>query len=463
MTSFISKGAGVGRASKPLGSKSTTRSTTQFIAIISFGLLSLSLMIRAFLIFLDHDINDETSVDISLSLSTSYEYVAEDYRWEPLLVDGEEDSCLTRLANATIHCGVGGLIPLTNTTSESGEKQYYCGGVKMEPNYCILPKRGSWKLPDYHPSPLPKRFGIQSAKTNNSTLLPRCQTMDDFINGTWKGIGLSEQEFVPSSCSAIPLSPYTWTEHTNCQATIILFGDSHIRNLFTATVYGLRGIQSFAEGHAGNATKARGIAISYEWRLHQNGTAIDHITVHSDVKYRDPELFDNCNCNEEVKKCLRIAFFWAPTWNEQLNYSHYIKKWEADLVIVEPGNSYEPSLALSTEWASRFDSLLLEDKTLHLGLLHFPYGNQPADRKDVLTSWTNKGTFANRKSYLSQSAMEPPIGGKQGLKTFHYTCGLGKFKVTNDNINAAEPCTDLIDTFDIRALVTVHYDALSSK
>jgi len=91
-------------------------------------------MIRAFLIFLDHDIKDETSVDISLSLSTSYEYVAEDYRWEPLLVDGEEDSCLTRLANATIHCGVGGLIPLTNTTSESGEKQYFCGGVKMEPN-----------------------------------------------------------------------------------------------------------------------------------------------------------------------------------------------------------------------------------------------------------------------------------------------------------------------------------------
>ena len=59
--------------------------------------------------------------------------------------------------------------------------------------------------------------------------------------------------------------------------------------------------------------------------------------------------------------------------------------------------------------------------------------------------------------------MEPPIGGKQGLKTFHYTCGLGKFKVTNDNINAAEPCTNLIDTVDIMALVTVHYDALSLK
>lgn len=452
VTSFISKGAGVGRVSKPLGSKSTTRSTTQFIAIISFGLLSFILMIRAFLIFLEHD---ETSANMTLLRS----YVA-DYRWEPLLVDEEEDSCLTRLANATIHCGVGGLIPLTNTTSESGEKQYYCGGVKMKPNYCILPKRGSWKLPDY-PSPLPKRFGIQSAKMNNSTLLPRCLTMEGFLNGTWKGIGFSEQEFVPSSCSVIPLSPYTWTEHTNCQATIILFGDSHIRNLFTATVYGLRGIESFAEGHAGNATKARGIAISYEWRLHQNGSAIDHITVHSNVKSRDPELFDNCNCDKEVKKCLRIAFFWAPTFQEQLNYSHYIKKWETDLVIVEPGNSYEPILALSTEWASRFDSLLLEDKTLHLGLLHFPYGNQPTNRKDVLTSWTNNGTFANRKSYLSQSAMEPPVGGKQGLKTFHYTCGLGKLDVTNDNINAAEPCTDLIDTVDIRALITVHYDALS--
>jgi len=245
------------------------------------------------------------------------------------------------------------------------------------------------------------------------------------------------------------------TTYTKCQATIILFGDSHIRNLFTAIVYGLRGIESFVEGHTSKEEKLRGIALSYQWRLYHNGTASDSITVHSDVKYHDPQLFDDCPCNNEVKKCLRIAFFWSPTYQEQLNYMRHIKKWNTDLVIASPGNSYESLITLSTDWASKLDLLLLEDKSLHLGILHFPYGNrQPADRVEVLEAWVNNGTLANRKSaypprvqsamnketvkrksYLPQSAMNPP-NLKQGSKTFHYACSLGKKDVLNDNINA---------------------------
>ena len=167
--------------------------------------------------------------------------------------------------------------------------------------YCLLPSRGSWELVS-NPSPLPNRLGVVNTKSNT---LPRCKAMKDFINGRWKGVGFSQQEYIPSSCSAIPLSPFAWTQHTKCQATIILFGDSHIRNLFTAIVYGLRGIESFAEGHTDSEEKAIGIALSHQWRLYHNGTASDHIIVHSDVKYHNPQLFNDCPCNDEVKKCLR--------------------------------------------------------------------------------------------------------------------------------------------------------------
>ena len=46
-------------------------------------------------------------------------------------------------------------------------------------------------------------------------------------------------------------------------------GDSHIRNLFTATVNGLRGIESFAEAHSSLEVKNGGMFESYEWRLEQ--------------------------------------------------------------------------------------------------------------------------------------------------------------------------------------------------
>ena len=109
---------------------------------------------------------------------------------------------------------------------------------------------------------------------------------------------------------------------------------------------------------------------------------------------------------------------------------------------------------------AKFDELQQEDENLHLAVLHFPWGNQPKGRVQALTAWTN-GTYANRKSYLKQSSLHG--GGIQGRNTFHFACGLGKVNVVNDKINAAEPCTDETDTAQIRALITIHFDALSKK
>ena len=238
-------------------------------------------------------------------------------------------------------------------------------------------------------------------------------------------------------------------------------GDSHIRNIFTATVNGLRGMPYFAEAHADDAGKAKGVALAYEWRLHADGSASDLFSVYRNTADKDPTPFEDCPCDEKVLRCLRIAFIWAPHFGEQLNQMHFVTEWDTDLIVLEPGNSYEPKTVVSPEWKSKLEELLSEDEGLHLGILHFPWGNQPSakDRKIALDEWTTNGVNADRMSYLQQSSVSGGSGGMQGQKTFHFACGLGQVDVRNDNIGAAEPCADTTDTAQIRAFATVHFGA----
>lgn len=141
--------------------------------------------------------------------------------------------------------------------------------------------------------------------------------MEEYINGgEYVGVGF-DQEWVPKSCIAVPLSPFVWTQHTQCQATITMIGDSHIRNVFTATIHGFRGMEAFVEAHADGAAKARGIIKSYEWRLYQNGTASDFFAVYENTTFDDPRPFNDCPCGDDysIQKCLRIAFIFAATFN----------------------------------------------------------------------------------------------------------------------------------------------------
>lgn len=249
-----------------------------------------------------------------------------------------------------------------------------------------------------------------------------------------------------------------WKYLNTVSIIISMQGDSHIRNLFTATVNGLRGIEYFAEAHADEENKVRGVAESYEWRLHRDGSATDIFAVYADTLSVVPTPFEDCPCDEEVQKCLRIAFIWAPTFREQLNQIHLVTEWKSDIIIVGPGNSYESSEILSSEWTAKYDQLLQDDGHLRLGILHFPWGKQPKGREAALTSWSRH----RRKSYALQSTMYPQ-GNSQGRKTFHFACGLGRVSVVNDNIKAVEPCNDLSDTAHIRALITLHFEALYHK
>ena len=64
-------------------------------------------------------------------------------KWRPN--ESLEENCIDgyRLANASIHCGAGGLSPVTNA-SDGGAR--LCGGVAMSRNACAQPSEGLWEV-----------------------------------------------------------------------------------------------------------------------------------------------------------------------------------------------------------------------------------------------------------------------------------------------------------------------------
>ena len=281
----------------------------------------------------DHDFNNASKAPPAAS---NHDSIKTWSRWQQLGTECDADQ---RLANTTIlHCGIakdGKIVVQPEIQHEPGT----CGGVRLEPNYCVSPSRGEWHqslnetalLP-----PLPRRFGSYQAENNEATTnqsLPLCNTQEDIFDGNQQGPADNfDREWVPRSCSMLPLNPFAWMEHSKCQHTIVMLGDSHIRNLFTATVHGLRGSSAFAEAHAGSDVKDTGIILTYEWRIEEDSgdssnnqrqrRASDHFRVHRNTNNQTDykSLFEECPCNnnsgEGTAHCLRIAFVWAPHFAE---------------------------------------------------------------------------------------------------------------------------------------------------
>jgi hypothetical protein len=422
-------------------------------------------------------------------------------RWKPIGTDCA--SPYQRLANTTaLHCGIasnGKMIIQPTIENENGT----CGGVMLEPNYCMMPSRGEWIWEEEEEeeqqgqldnetllllsSSLPRRFGSyhynnttevedENVTSASSLLLPRCNRQQDILNGSKQG-DTYDREWVPNSCSLVPLNPFWWTDSSQCRTTIAMIGDSHIRNLFTATVHGLRGSYAFAEAHAGSDDKDTGIILTYQWRKHHHDdnttiSASDHFAVHANTNHNTnyTSLFEDCSCNnnEDIVRCLRIAFIWAPHFADQVKHVQLVNDLQADLVIVEPGNSYETKVALSNEWKAAMEQILRQPnnehrRDRHLAILHFPYGKQPKERPETIEAWLraidNNSTksSSNRISYWQQGKFG--FGRIQSRKTWHYACGLSRVEVRNDVIMSIEPCTDEADTAYIRAITTLHFDA----
>ena len=384
-------------------------------------------------------------------------------RWRP--DDSvEADNCIPgyRLDDThELHCGVGGRSPITNSTDGATR---LCGGVPMTPGYCAAPKHGRW---DAEPAaaPLPNRLGLH---IGNGAPPPLCSSLTDLLEGNWTGEDFDE-DWRPASCRLAPLSPFEWTRHRrdgggnrtkHCQTTITMMGDSHIRNLFTAMVAGFRGVGHFAEAHADGSGKKSGLVYTYEFRLTKDGEASDKVGWKGGIKaIRDMSTLEECDCSE-VARCLRVFMLWAPFFKDQLGYFDLVSRWESDIVIVDPGNSYEKRVILSGEWKEGLTALLRDDPTLRLGILHFPWGGPREERGALIRDWMN-ATYPDRMAYLRQDQLQGVAGGGwQGRSTFHFTCGFSQVDVRNDAIAAAEPCTDITDTMQVRALVTLLFEGL---
>ena len=387
-------------------------------------------------------------------------------RWRKI---GNDCAAGQRLANTTdLYCGVapknGKMMIEPLITNEHGT----CGGIPLQPNYCLMPSRGQWtlELSNQTMSSLPRRFGTPYyVLENRSHSLSLCKSPNDFYNGTQQGsLEEFDREWVPNSCSVVPLNPFDWMQHSKCQVTIAMMGDSHIRNLFTATVHGLRGDSAFVESHPDNKEKDAGTILTYEWRKEGgNGIASDHFVVHTNTNNKNlTHILEDCPCNEESARYLRIVFIWAPRFDDQIKHVQLLSDLNPDLIILEPGNAYETSTVLSQEWTNAMDAILSQNEHRHMAILHFPYGPQPKERPTAINAWigssNNNATRGNnRMRYWEQGKLG--LSGMQTRKTWHYACGLGRMQVRNDVVQAIELCTDEADTAFIRAITTVHFDA----
>ncbi|KAL7436817.1 hypothetical protein ACHAXM_005341 [Skeletonema potamos] len=438
-----------------------------------------------------------------VSVSAPAHYNARLSRWKQVGTD-----CPTgqRLANTSnLHCGIlqrnnGQMIEPVVPNQNNGT----CGGVTLEPNYCLLPSRGEWTWDEETQSssnnnnqttvllpPLPRSFGGNYNNSSGESLPPpRCKTQDALLNGGTRQGEPFDRFWVPSnnSCSIVPLHPFTWTDDSKCQVTIGMMGDSHIRNLFTAAVHGLRGDYAFAESHAESEEKDDGIILTYEWRKYGDGksaAALDHFVVHRHTNNNNNKnnmtLFDDCPCNKNITRCLRILFIWSPRFDDQIKMMPLMNDVQTDLTIVAPGNSYEGSTILSQEWTNAMETHLLfqpkdannSQRRRHLAVLHFPYGRQPKGRSEAIEAWINSISSSNNNETTTQHATNDRIsywqqgqlgfGGKQSLKTWHYACGMGRREVRNDVVMSMEPCTDEADTAYIRAITTIHFDAFGKQ
>ncbi|EJK72405.1 hypothetical protein THAOC_06067 [Thalassiosira oceanica] len=372
-------------------------------------------------------------------------------RWRP--DDSvEADNCIPgyRLDDShELHCGLGDRSPITNATDGATK---LCGGIPMTPGYCAQPKYGVWAA-EPAAAPLPNRLGLQRTAPS-----PLCSSLPELLEGNWTGEDFDE-DWRPGNCRLAPLSPFEWTRQRrdggggkrkkSCQTTIAMMGDSHIRNLFTATVAGFRGVRYFAEAHADGSVKESGLMYTYVFRLTRDGEASDLVGWKGEIKAnRNASMLDECDCSE-VARCLRVVMLWAPKFNDQLEYLDLVPKDSGPVRRVVRGP--DGASAGRPRVAARNPPL--------------PLGGNPAEKRGALIhDWMN-ATYPDRMAYLRQDQLSGGAGARQGWSwqgrpTHHFACGFNRVDVRNDAIGAAEPCTDVKDTMQVRALVTLLFEGL---
>ncbi|EJK59877.1 hypothetical protein THAOC_19850 [Thalassiosira oceanica] len=213
-----------------------------------------------------------------------------------------------------------------------------------------------------------------------------------------------------------------------------MMGDSHIRNLFTATVAGFRGVKYFADAHADGSVKGRGLMYTHVFRLTRDGEASD--------------LVPPCGhaLGAQVQRPAGV-----PRPRPALGERHTHRG--AGQLVREDSGPVRRVVRGPDGAAPGRPRVAARNPPL-------PLGGNPAEKRGVLIhDWMN-ATYPDRMAYLRQDQLSGGAGAWQGRSTYHFACGFSRVDVRNDAIGAAEPCTDVKDTMQVRALVTLLFEGL---
>lgn len=344
---------------------------------------------------------------------------------------------------------------------EHARHENTCGGIPLVPSHCLLPGAGTFRPPA---SPLtisaaPLRFGGERVERPLCTTSQSFRDGGAFHNDTWR---------TKTGCHIAPLNPQVWISSLSaarkgpgeCTRTIFFMGDSHIRNLFTATIAGLRGQATFAEGHLRNRAEKAGVLFTYRYaqKLKRDGDghifARDSVRVVSTEEWlsragRERGQHGYCDCS--VEQCIIMHRIWAPLFSDQISWMKKLQlptEPSYDLVIFSPGNSYEKDAELPGEYRGAWDALRETHTNTTFSIVHFPLGGQPEGRGEALNAWANQHA---RMSLFVQN-LDWDVQAKY---TWHFACGLATTDVHSDTVKAFAPCTDRTDTAIIRGCITL--------
>ena len=344
---------------------------------------------------------------------------------------------------------------------EHARHENTCGGIPLVPSHCLLPGAGTFRPPA---SPLtisaaPLRFGGERVERPLCTTSQSFRDGGAFHNDTWR---------TKTGCHIAPLNPQVWISSLSaarkgpgeCTRTIFFMGDSHIRNLFTATIAGLRGQATFAEGHLRTRAEKAGALFTYRYaqKLKRDGDghifARDSVRVVSTEEWlsragRERGQHGYCDCS--VEQCIIMHRIWAPLFSDQISWMKKLQlptEPSYDLVIFSPGNAYEKDAELPGEYRGAWDALRETHTNTTFSIVHFPRGKQPEGRGEALNAWANQHA---RMSLFVQN-LDWDVQAKY---TWHFACGLATTDVHSDTVKAFAPCTDRTDTAIIRGCITL--------
>jgi len=348
-----------------------------------------------------------------------------------------------------------------------------CGGNSLEPGACLHYENGTFQ-------PVLRKRGSETKSKSNLSSLPLCRSVDNVFEegGEFRSTGYQNPKtaYFPNNCSLIPDrqgiigSLLAAEEEKFRRARIFLTGDSHVRNLFTGLILGVRNQAFGAEGHPQLDVKAQGVVYNYRVWEDNVGTIRDELEViyaEEGIKpkeYLKQDVHDEC---EGVYRCVIVAFVWAPIIDEQLALKDIIQAINPMLYVFAL-NNYAGARVITPEFVDKMSEILSGVASLDSVVFHlWPYGSRALDKKEIMIQKffqrlrsldraepivTHYVSIAN----LNVEAKRAKEGGIQLERTWHSQCTLrDNYPQPIWRIQAFEPCTSLVDKSYARIHITL--------